>query len=88
MLLVDIKKFMQGFRVLIVLMQGILKADELRIDLLCPSALLPAARDKPLHVFRFKHENAVLGDNDMINLRGAIGRRQDNIAEEMIGTAV
>ena len=49
-----------------------LQRDIVLEELLCPRLLLRRSEDPSVHVFRFDHEQAVDGNNDVIDLRCAI----------------
>lgn len=88
MLRVDAQGGFQRFEVLVVLPQRILKLESAPVELLRPLRLAFAAKDPAAHVLRFHYEDAVARQEDMIDLGGAVRRRQDDIVQAAIGLPI
>lgn len=72
----------------VVLPQRILESEGVPVELLRPLRLALAAKDPAAQVLRFHHEDAVARQEDMIDLGGAVRRRQRDIVQTAIGLAV
>jgi hypothetical protein len=62
----------QRLDVLEILPQGILKFERLLVYLLSPLRLILTTENPTRHILGLKNENTKLGDNHMVDLRGAI----------------
>lgn len=74
----------QRFHVLVVLAQGVLEHVGLAIELLCPLRLAFTAEDPARHVFGLDDEDAVAGNQNMIDLGGAVGCGKRDIVNAAI----
>ena len=67
-----------------VLSQRIGEAGFVAVDLLGPGCVVFAAENPAFHVFRFHHEDAMDGNEQMIDLGGSLRRREGDIVQGMI----
>lgn len=68
----------------VVLVQRVLKFLRVLEDLLRPIPLFGVAENPALHVLGFHHKNAVPGDDDVVDLGGAVFRGQGDVLNEVI----
>ena len=65
-------------------MQRVLKFLRIFEDLLRPIPLSGVTEDPPLHILGFQHKNAVPGNDDVVDLSGAVFRGQGDVLDEVI----
>ncbi|MNR28679.1 hypothetical protein D3C85_1460140 [compost metagenome] len=73
---------------LVVLPQRVLKPEAVLVELLRPLGLLLATEDPAAHVLGFQHEHAEARDEHVVDLRGAVRRRQRDVVQAAIGLLV
>ncbi len=87
LVLAEVQERFQRLDMLVILVQKILKLELLLENLLRPLALARLTEDPALHVLRLNDEDTVLGHDDLIDLRRAIGRRKGHVADQAIFSA-
>ena len=65
-------------------MQRVLKFLRILEDLLRPIPLFGVAEDPALHVLGFHHEHAVPGNDDVVDLGGAVFGGQGDVLDEVV----
>ena len=65
-------------------MQRVLEFLGVTIDLLGPLALFGVAKDPAFHVLGFHHEHAISGDDDVVDLGGAVFRGQGDVLDQVV----
>lgn len=78
----------QGFEVLVVLPQRVLEFEGALVELLRPLRLLLAAEDPAAHVLGLQHEDAVAGEEDVVDLGGAVRGIQGDVVQAVVGLPV
>ncbi len=78
------KQRLQGFYVLVVLMQWVLKLMVGSENFLSPETLMGAAENPALHILGFYNEHAKLRNQDVVNLRGAVRRGEGDVLDQVI----
>ena len=79
-----VEQAFQRFHVLVVLAQRVLELEALAVELLGPLGLAFVAEDPTRHVLGLDDEDAVAGDQHVVDLRGAVGRRQRNVVNSPV----
>lgn len=82
MILLDAKQALNNLYVVVVLAQGILKLRFVAVHDLRPPCLVFVTENPTRHVFGFNHEDAVAGQDDVIDLCRAVRSWQGNIVEK------
>ena len=85
---VNAKGGFQGFEVLVVLSQRVLEFERALVELLRPLRLLLAAENPAAHVLRFQHEDAVGGEEYVVDLCRAVRRVQGDVVQAAVGLLV
>lgn len=65
-----------------------MKSESALVELLRPLRVAFAAKDPAAQVLRFHHKDAVARQENMIDLSGAVWRRQGEIVQAAIGLLV
>ncbi len=72
----------------VVLVKRVLKLLGVTIDLLGPLTLFGIAKDPAFHVLGFHHEHAISGDDDVIDLGGAVFRGQGDVFDQVVAVFI
>lgn len=78
----------QGLEVFVVLPQRVLELVAVLVELLRPLGLLFAAEDPAAHVLGLQHEDAVAGEEDVVDLGGAVRGIQGDVVQAVVGLPV
>lgn len=88
MLGADAKGGFQGFEVLVVLPQRVLELEAAPGEALRPLRLALTAKDPAAHILGFQDEDAIGREEDVIDLRGAVGRVQGDVMQAAVGALI
>lgn len=69
-------------------MQRVLKFLRALEDLLRPIPLFGVTEDPALHILRFHHKHAVPGDDDVVDLGGALFRGQGDVLDKVVAVFI
>lgn len=75
----------QSLEVFVVLPQLALEFVAVLVELLRPLGLLFAAEDPAAHVLGLQHEDAVAGEEDVVDLGGAVRGIQGDVVQALVG---
>lgn len=78
----------QSLEVFVVLPQRVLEFVAVLVELLRPLGLLFAAEYPAAHVLGLQHEDAVAGEEDVVDLGGAVRRIQGDVVQAVVGLPV
>ena len=84
LLITQVQQVLQCLHVFVVLVQRVLKFLRVFEDLLRPIPLFGVTEDPALHVLRFHHEHPIPGNNDVIDLGGAVFSGQGDVLDEVV----
>lgn len=72
----------------VILPQRILEVVLISEQDLCPVRIGFVSEDPTTHVFRFYNEDAEAGDNNMIDLRGAVACGEDDVVDGPVNVVI
>ena len=78
----------EGLEVFVVLPQRVLELVAVLGEFLRPLGLLFAAEDPAAHVLGLQHEDAVAGEEDVVDLGGAVGGGEGDVVQAVVGLPV
>lgn len=85
---VQVEETSETFDMAEVLVKRVLKPGLVPVDALTPSAVLLPAKNPTLHVLRLNDENAEGRNQHVVNLRRAVGRREDDVVNAPVNALI